>query len=224
MNLTEILNKLEKARLITINGEKYELSHDTLARKIDEKRSGEEKALIEWELLIRNKMRAGKQSGTPDYLTSGQINGIAPFEKKLFLNTEEKDFLEKSKINAKAVETREKRRRMNIIYGVSTFAVIALGLAIFGFVSKSEADKANKEVTKQLNIVKTEKEKTEVILNQLEVESAKRKEAEISRLLDVSKNFIALDYPAIALKYIKAAQEIDRDNPNVQKMLKELQR
>ncbi len=63
MQLNEILQRLESARIIAVNGDKYELAHDTLARRIADKRSAEEKALIEWEMLIRNKLSAGKQSG-----------------------------------------------------------------------------------------------------------------------------------------------------------------
>ena len=63
MQLNEILKRLEAARIISQNAYRYELAHDTLARRIADKRSAEEKALIEWEMLIRNKLSAGKQSG-----------------------------------------------------------------------------------------------------------------------------------------------------------------
>jgi hypothetical protein len=63
MHLNDILKRLEAARIISQNAHRYELLQDTLARRIADKRSAEEKALIEWEMLIRNKLSAGKQSG-----------------------------------------------------------------------------------------------------------------------------------------------------------------
>jgi hypothetical protein len=150
MNLNNILQRLEATRLIAPTGDKYELAHDTLARKISEKRSAEEKALIEWEMLIRNKMRAGKQSGTADYLTVAQLTGIQLLETKLFLTETERDFIKESKTLRQKEENKKKNKARMLLFAATAVTAVIVLLFVRAIILKNSADR---ELAKNVRVL-----------------------------------------------------------------------
>jgi hypothetical protein len=124
--------------------------HHALARRIADKRSAEEKALIEWEMLIRNKIRASKQSGSSDFLTTAQLAGMQLLEQKLYLNEEEKKFVAESRNIQKKAENKKKSRMVLLISAASFVTIIILVLFVRAFVLKIHADR---ELAKNIRIL-----------------------------------------------------------------------
>jgi len=63
--------------------------------------SAEEKAVIEWTKLVQTKFQTSIQSAIPDYLTATQLVGLSPYESKLELSKEERQFIEDSREESK---------------------------------------------------------------------------------------------------------------------------
>jgi hypothetical protein len=150
MNLSYILSKLQVSRLINLSADKYELGHDSIAKVIANKRSAEEKSLIEWTLLIKNKLNASKKSAAADYLTSGQLAAIQPFESKFQLTEEEYSFLEESKAFQTALE--KKKIRKNRILLSAMASVLAI-ITLLMFVSMYLKHQADLELARNTNIL-----------------------------------------------------------------------
>ena len=148
--IKQILTYLEQSRLITLKGDNYELSHDSLAKIISGKRSKEEQAVIDTENLIRNKLHASKQVETADYLTAAQIEGIIPLQDKLNLNKEEVAYVQESK-DYTIDEAEKEKRRIALIILTFTLTAIVMSFALFvviyqGHLAKKELDRNKKIV------------------------------------------------------------------------------
>jgi hypothetical protein len=93
--LNEILTELELSRLIKLEDGIYELSHDSLAIKIAEKRTADEIQLIEVIKFIRNAYLSFRQTNT--LLDRKQLKYVKPYIEKLDLTDDEKVLLKKSR-------------------------------------------------------------------------------------------------------------------------------
>jgi hypothetical protein len=124
--IQQILTFLEQSRFITLKGDSYELSQDSLARTISEKRPAEEQAVIDIENLIRNKLQASKMVEPADYLTAAQLEEINPLQNKLNLNKEEKAYLEDSQVFAE-----KEKRRIALLVFIFTLTAIVISSALF---------------------------------------------------------------------------------------------
>ncbi len=80
-SLLEILKELELSRLIKLEDGIYELSHDSLAHKVAEKRSAEEIQLIEVIKFLRNAYNSYRQTDT--LLDRKQLKYVEPFLERL---------------------------------------------------------------------------------------------------------------------------------------------
>jgi WD40 repeat protein len=120
------LEGLEKSRILrpADEGKTYELAHDTLARRIDDKRSVEEKTLVKIEKLVKDRFSAYKDTST--LLSKGELNYIEPYEKKLKskLDTDEIKFIKKSR-------QKVSKRRKLIAYTTAAIILILLLFALF---------------------------------------------------------------------------------------------
>jgi WD40 repeat protein len=101
---------------------RYELRHDSLATKIYEKITLVEKELLEIRQFIENAFMNFEKRQL--YLTSEDLNYIAPYEDKLFLNERVLNFISHSK---KEIH-RTRRRRQNVFF---TFALIIISVLFF---------------------------------------------------------------------------------------------
>ncbi|MCK4761293.1 MAG: WD40 repeat domain-containing protein [Candidatus Aminicenantes bacterium] len=118
------LTGLEKGRLLRLNDREntYEAAHDTLARKIDDSRSIEEKALLKAEKLVKDRLAAfAVFEGAGALLTEKELNYIEAYVEKLKskLGPDEIDFI---------TESRKKitKRKRFIVFTVSAIIIILL--------------------------------------------------------------------------------------------------
>ncbi|MCP5105799.1 MAG: WD40 repeat domain-containing protein, partial [bacterium] len=138
--LNDCLASLERTRILRLseNQKTYEIAHDALALRIDDKRSVEEKTLLKVERLVKDRFVA--YGDTSAFLAKGELNYIEPYEKKLKsrLAVEEIDFLKKSKKHAS-------KRRRNIIFGTAGIIVTLLFLVVFAGLQWKVAEERTKE-------------------------------------------------------------------------------
>jgi WD40 repeat protein len=92
-----------------INDDVVELSHDSLAEKIANKRTPEELRIIECEKLVR--IQFSNALRTNDFLSRKQIEYIEPVFNKLKLSEEESVFFSQSKKYDDQLKRKERRRR-----------------------------------------------------------------------------------------------------------------
>ncbi len=133
--LDDCLMSLGRARILRLleNEKTYEIAHDALALRIDDKRSVEEKTLLKVERLVKDRFVA--YGDTAAFLAKGELNYIEPYEKKLKakLEAEEIDFIEKSRKHAS-------KRRRNVIIGTAGTIVILLLFTVFAAWQWKEAE------------------------------------------------------------------------------------
>jgi len=104
---------------------KYELRHDALAAKIFDQISHSEREILEVRQFIVNRYQEFLKRGI--YLEYSDIQYILPFEKKMVLSPEQKEFVNKSiRLSKKKI-----RVRRNIIAGSVTSLILIL--SIFSF-------------------------------------------------------------------------------------------
>ncbi len=139
--LNACLTNLENARIIRYDEGQYELSHDTLARHIDEQRSAEEVDLLKLKKLVADRRLAFSATGT--YLNQKELSFIALYEGRLreeaLLNKDEWDYIGKSKREA----GRLRRRRMMTITAVILTLAISAGVAFWQMLSARSLAREN---------------------------------------------------------------------------------
>ena len=101
--LNDILQELELSRLIKLEDGIYELSHDSLANKVAEKRTAEEIQIIEVIKFIRNSYNSYRQTDT--LLDRKQLKYITPYLEKIDPSEDEMKFLEASKRKVQVQKT-----------------------------------------------------------------------------------------------------------------------
>lgn len=156
--INEMVEAFSSSRLIRYNEtmNTYEISHDSLAKPIAEKRSVEETALLEIKRLIKSQI--GIKDEARAYFTEKQLVYIEPFLDKIPKSEEELDWITKSKENIRQQKIREakqqyddlvktkKSRYLKIAVGV--FVVIAGLFVILGIKAKKNALLAQDEKLK----------------------------------------------------------------------------
>jgi len=116
---------------------KYELRHDALATKIYEKITLVEKEILEIRQFVDNAFNSYRKRGV--YLSSDDLNYIAPYESRLFLSRELSDYINDSRERL----TRAKRRRRNMVLASAiALLVILTGFTIWALIEKKNADEA----------------------------------------------------------------------------------
>ncbi len=113
---------------------KYELRHDALAGKIYEQITLGEKELLEVRQFLINRFADYQKRNI--LLTDADLLFISPYENKLFLNEEQKQFIEKSK----RIARQKRNRRRNIAIGFAIGLIIVLfGFTLFAVKQRNEA-------------------------------------------------------------------------------------
>lgn len=121
-SLLEILKELELSRLIKLEDGIYELSHDSLAYKIAEKRTAEEIQLIEVIKFLRNAYNSYRQTDT--LLDRKQLKYVEPFLERLDPTDDERKLLTASR-------RKEKTRKIMLWSMAATFVIIFLAAGYF---------------------------------------------------------------------------------------------
>lgn len=121
------LAALERSRILRNIEGVYELSHDTLAGRIADKRSLERKNLLKVQKLINDRFAAFEQTHT--LLNRVEINYLEPYLDKLKLSPETAAFVKKSK-------SATRRKQVQLLAGALWIGAIFLVLAIVAFIQK----------------------------------------------------------------------------------------
>jgi hypothetical protein len=171
--IVEVVEAFSNNRLLRYNEntDTYEISHDSLAKPIAEKRSVEETALLEIKRLIKSQI--GVNTEAREYFTEKQLIYIEPYLGKFKLNEEESNWIVKSRESLKQEKQKEaklkyddlvkSKKSMFLKIAVGVFVVIA-GLFIFiafkaqkssleAQQAKLSAESANRTSTQLLNDV-----------------------------------------------------------------------
>ncbi|MFK7948333.1 MAG: hypothetical protein AB8G11_12150 [Saprospiraceae bacterium] len=156
------------------NNDVYEIAHDSLAKKIAEKRSDEEIALLEVKRLIKSQTNLKEEAR--ENFTEKQLIFITEYLDKLTLEQEELDFINESQQkveNTKVNEKREQEKRLKaaeaqakndrklrnratrfsrFAIGIALFAGLIAIAAIYFFIQSKEAEnRAERQLIKSLN-------------------------------------------------------------------------
>lgn len=119
--LKGILTKLEQSRIIKLDDNIYELSHDSLAGKIAEKRTSEEIQLIEVIKFLKNASNSFRQTDT--LLNRKQLKYIQPYLVKIDLTADEKKLLDNSY---------SRERQMKLLW-ISIYVFIFIAILAGGY-------------------------------------------------------------------------------------------
>ncbi|GEM_PF-6110382 len=121
MQLMKILNLLEEFRIIQLNDDNYELTHDSLAAKVAAHRTAKEKAAAEAFLVIQSSYKAHRT--TNSFMTKEEILFITPHLADLSVSVEQKLFIEKSQ--------RHIRNKKIFIICLAVFILILFSIPTF---------------------------------------------------------------------------------------------
>lgn len=126
--LTDCLTALENARIIRYDEGLYELSHDTLARHIDEQRSAEEVDLLKLKKLVADRKIAFSATGV--YLNQKELNFVEAYRDRLqeeeLLGEEEWRYVQNSKREAGRLQRRRWIMASAIMLVLAATTVIAV--------------------------------------------------------------------------------------------------
>lgn len=151
--IDEIITAFTNSRILRYNDtiDMYEIAHDALAKPIAEKRSVEEKTLLEIKRLIKSQVAVKEEAR--EYFTERQLIFIDSYLNKLVISDEEKDWIDKSRIfNAKEkekaakqqlAELNKKRKLKFLIAGIAVSVLVTIGaisLAKFAIDQKTMAE------------------------------------------------------------------------------------
>ncbi len=125
--IKETVESFVNSRILRYSEEEelYELAHDSLAKRIAEKRSDEEIALLEIRRLVKS--QASLKDEAREFFSEKQLNVIEPYREKLELSTKEKALIEESYRQVET-EKRKNRRRRQLLFGGMAFALVILSL------------------------------------------------------------------------------------------------
>ncbi len=137
-----LIQRFIKLRILRDKDEsgRYELRHDSLATKIFEKITLVEKELLEVKTFIDNALVNYEKR--KHLLSAEDLNYIAPYEDKLFLNEKSQDFIDESR----KASQRARRRRQNIAIAAASVIFIVLSF----FTIWAMRDRVNAVVQRQI--------------------------------------------------------------------------
>jgi len=157
----DTLRALEQNRILRDSGETFELAHDTLAQKIHENRSEEDKRREEVQARLHTAFKEYQDSGT--YLNAPQIARLEEWLPLLRLSPDESKFVDASRVDVEEKRNKERQLRLraqNFSYIASAVAVVAIGVGIFAWTLQRKALTAEKNATDARNSV-------EAVLNKI---------------------------------------------------------
>lgn len=140
--INAVLEQFVNSRILRYNEliDMFEIAHDALAKPISEKRSVEEKALLEIRKLIKNQVAVNEDARA--YFTERQLIFIEPFLNKFKQTREESDWIKKSRQfiqeqneaeAKKQLEEFAKRKRILKLIYLVIFLVFIIILGSLGF-------------------------------------------------------------------------------------------
>jgi hypothetical protein len=188
----------------------FEIAHDALAKPIAEKRSVEDKALLEIRRLITSQVAVKKEAR--EYFTEKQLLFIEPYLEKFKPGAEEKDWISKSQIFIKGQkelqlkkqiqeQNQKRRERRKWLVLVASLIIFSLGFIVLRSIKAQEEkiDLLNKNLDAQI-----EKDKTHDLL-ELVMQGRGEKYENLSDSTLLQILFQEQNYPIEELIEIKAS-------------------
>ena len=148
-NITFCLEELSKVRIVHLSEQRVELAHDSLALKIIERLTTEEKNLAKAKEILQTGLKTYQNTG--EVLSKNSLSLIAPHLETLQLTLEEQELITKSERRAKANKIIKTIFIIGIIFmlGIlSAWAIYERGVAID---RKDEIERQNEQMKLQLN-------------------------------------------------------------------------
>ncbi|MCX6333494.1 MAG: hypothetical protein NT092_04225 [Bacteroidia bacterium] len=211
----ELIQRFIKLRILRDKNEDgmYELRHDSLASKIYEKITIVEKELLEVKSFIENAYSNYEKRGL--LLKEEDLNYIAPYEDKLFLNEKSVKFIEESK---QAIHRARRRRQKFAIAAASIIIVILSLFTIWAMKERKNAIKLKQIALEQKDAavrskVEADSAKQAALFSQLQAEEnaklavAARNQSEAARKEAITARGNALQQKSIAEKMSIVASE-----------------
>ncbi|MBK8846303.1 MAG: ATP-binding protein [Bacteroidetes bacterium] len=155
--IDELITAFTNSRILRYNDatDMYEIAHDALAKPISEKRSVEEKMLLEVKRLIKSQV-AVKAEGR-EYFTERQLIFIESYLDKIKISNEETDWISKSKnYNLEQKEEQLKKQQDDLakrkMQRVLSLSLVFLLLVIAGTITvaikiSNQSDEISKQKT-----------------------------------------------------------------------------
>lgn len=130
--VNDVVEEFSNSRLVRYNEnmETYEISHDSLAKPIAEKRSVEETALLEIKRLIKSQV--GVKEDAREYFTEKLLLYLEPYLGKFKQTEEEKNWIAKSKVSLQQEKQKEAKQKYDDLVKSkkSMFLKIAVGVFV----------------------------------------------------------------------------------------------
>lgn len=183
--------QLVTGRILRFSNGVYEVAHDSLAKRIAENISLEERKLREVKLLVENRYDSFLITGA--LLSPKELGYIALYEDRIELSQDEKTFLQKSRRQAQ-------KRRQRLIGAVMLFVLIVslAGVAIWNAI---DANRQRVLVSNQADSLRTFSEFLKTSKDSLQVS---KNNLEISKdSLLTSKNRIDSFFEVVSLQKVK---------------------
>ena len=136
--IAAILNHFVAVRLLSEKEEsgRYELRHDSLARKIFERMTALEKDLLEVMQTIENRYKEYRKRGT--FLDNAALQYVAPYESRLRFNPELVNFIGVSK---RELDQARRKRRIALTAAIIAVFIVVAGAGVFSYLKYREADR-----------------------------------------------------------------------------------
>lgn len=166
------------------SNELYEISHDSLAQRIAEKRDDEEIALLEIRRLVKGQLSLKESARS--LFSENQLEFMSPFLQKLTLSEEEQDFINRSRAKVEATQKEKERIRQRELDDAARikknlrFAVVAAifaGLLAIG-AGYFYLDASQKEKLAEKHAKEAESNAMQAKLEQQKAEAEKQKAQE----------------------------------------------
>jgi len=122
------------------------------------------------------------------------------------------------------VKIKAARRQKLLISVVSLIALLAIGLAVFGFYQMKQAQIATDNVRFEKSRSDSLKNEALKALGQFEAGKKVSETLQVNSLIQKANNLSAFDENELAVKFLKQALKIDSTNQLVKKRLKELEK
>lgn len=148
------------SRLLRFNedSETYEISHDSLAKPIAEKRSLEENNLLEIRRLIKSQINVNEEAR--EYFTEKQLLFIEPYLHRFKLTTEEQSWIDKSKKTlklrqqeqaeeeaAEIIKVKKARNLKRKYYATALLTLLFVGLSVWAILETFKAKKTQSKLS-----------------------------------------------------------------------------
>lgn len=210
-----IISNLLKNRVLRIvgNDNSYEFSHDSLAQKVFDRLSIQEKSLLEVKLFIEQEFTNYKARNV--LLSKEDLDYINPYLNDLNLSKKQKQLIDKSKR-----ELSKKKKRL-VATAISIIVILSI-LSAYSYIQKIEAEEAEKVALDAKKQALEAVDALELKETQRLEEVAKNIMIEVNNLLDGATELKKRDRKELAKTRINTAIDILENYPDNPELVEKL--